>query len=186
MKIYIALVIFSLNFNLKAFESIASNWTTYYSKVITITCNTQQTNTMNACTQLCGDELQCHIYEDFCHSCLGTELFMTNLFRDIGTKIIPSNEYNKASAIELISSGNFVTFDSKSIFNLLGSYDNSRLRQNFQSLCTDGTERPIIFTKVDYKRRPIKNEFVWCKNGLKNLRNIAENFHDLNFNNSLN
>lgn len=160
--IFIALLAFvssSLCFSM----TITTNWSEDSRKTLVLACSEEEAEV--ACDNLCG-ESTCEIEEKVCVDCVGTSIAMTYAFREMGR--ILHNTGEKVDAyflVDLISSGNFVSLTSRSVYNLVERFDSRSLRSKFTSLCNDGTRYPTVFFKKLRSGKLGSVSAVHCANG---------------------
>jgi hypothetical protein len=143
---------------------VETNWTLEYKKEVKVSCAEEETS---FCVSLCNNETECLLEEGMCKDCVGTSIHMTDFFRGIGNNIVPLNSLLTDHLLRRLESGDFVTFTSKTIYNLLTALDSKKIKRQFRALCTDETEYPVVFAKVSPLRREIINiDLVLCNNGL--------------------
>ncbi|PIK16102.1 hypothetical protein [Halobacteriovorax sp. JY17] len=173
MKIY-SLFIFSLLFTLSSFSAVVeSSWNDQYQKEISFYCGENDT----LCSDLCGEATMCKVPEETCHNCIGTSITLTYIFNYM-SKAYTNTGVSALSGdvLELLKSGDFVTFSSRSIYNHVDSFNSMTLRQNFKKLCSDGTRYPIvIFNKSKRTQKVSDVRFVFCNDGI----------YEMNFSNDL-
>ncbi|MFT6604635.1 MAG: hypothetical protein ACJARO_002158, partial [Bacteriovoracaceae bacterium] len=120
-----------------SYESI---WTEDYKKNVIMTCSEDEFQ----CEDLCGKS-SCVIKEKVCRNCIGSNIRITHIFRDMGRSFTNTgNEVSYYEVLEILGSGHFATFTSKSIYNIVERYDSAKLRKKFQSLCPNEINYPIV------------------------------------------
>jgi hypothetical protein len=148
MKLFgiISLFIFSVN---SAFAlDISTLWDKKYRKKLTLSCSRGEAH---YCETLCEASKLCVIEEKVCRNCIGTSIYLTHIFKEMGRGYRNSGEREGLDAvIDMLQTGKFVTLTSKSIYNHVTRYNDRKLRAKFQSLCPNGAEYPMVF--FDRKR----------------------------------
>ena len=163
MNILIKLTFVALySFSIMA-VTVESGWNDQYSKEVSFYCNGNDT----LCLDLCGDEKMCKVPEETCHNCVGTSITLTYIFNYMGKAYTNTGvEALDGDVLELLKSGQFVTFSSRSIYNHVDNFNSMALRQNFKKLCSDGTRYPIVlFKKSAQSQRVSDVKYVFCNNG---------------------
>ncbi len=159
----IAIIIFSLMASNAVLASgITTNWNDKYQKSITLTCG--EDNYSYTCSQVCGNESKCEIEEKTCYNCLGSSVYLTHLFKQMGQTYRSTNEETDAYGfVDFLLKNEFVTITSKSVYNNVDRFNSSSLRARFQSLCSNNTEYPVVFLESVGKRHDLgKVRYVSC------------------------
>lgn len=157
----IAILFFSF-FSLQSFAfEISASWNQQFKRLITLSCTQDDAH---LCANLCQDYQKCEIEEKSCGNCGGENNFLRLFFQEVGQSIISSpNEVSPDQLIDLLISGDFMTLDSKSIYNFVDKFNSLELREKFRRLCPMPTEYPLVFIAVHpYTREPEKTLFVTC------------------------
>lgn len=156
-----------LVFNSHSFAfQVTPNWNAKFEKEITIECSEPA-----QCLEICDEEKSCTVKEETCTNCLGSDVFLTFIFNEMG-RVIQNNqsEILATEVIDLIKSGFFTTINSKSVYNHVDSYNSLSLRRKFRSLCSDSTQYPLVFISQDNRNRKLDEIlFVQCDNGFYQL-----------------
>lgn len=145
-------------------------WNKEYRKSVEFSCSGDLSY---LCHRMCEGESSCSIAEGVCKDCVGTTIDLTNLFKNIGLTITSTEKVQGLGLVNIVTSNNFVTFTSKSIYNIITSYDSKGMKRQFSSLCSDGTEYPVVFASVYSKTRElISFNYVACNDGIYELSSI--------------
>ncbi|GEM_PF-1719755 len=150
-------------FEVGSFE-IAPFWSDDFVPHVKLTC--QNDEEFAYCNQLCGDESECLIEEGFCRDCAGANLALREIFLEVGDLFVRSiYPVSFGAFAKFLKQGDFVTLTSKSIYNFVDYYDSEAVQAQFQQLCNEKDEYPVLFLKVDHYSRLIeKIEYVVCRN----------------------
>lgn len=176
MIAFILITLFSLSSNEAFAFKIESRWNSEYKKEVVLKCDEVESESLE-CYQICGNMKECVVYEPPCKNCIGTSVFMTHLFENIGKSYVNSNQ--EVSLYEFflyLNMGNFATISSKSIYNHVTRYDTPDLKNRFKSLCSDisgeeGTEYPNVFLGVEsVSRTPMNVLYVSCVDRFNDTR----------------
>lgn len=134
-------------------------WTEDYKKNVIMTCSEDEFQ----CEDLCGKS-SCIIKEKVCRNCIGSNIRITHIFRDMGRSFTNTgNEVSYYEVLETLGSQHFATFTSKSIYNIVERYDSTKLRLKFQSLCPNEVKYPVVvFSTKKVSRILDKVKFVVC------------------------
>ena len=145
-KLIILIFIFSLN--LASAAKIDNRWNAFFNKEVTVTC--EYSHEYAQCEEICGDKYYCVIPEQTCRNCLGTSPYMTHIFKEMGKVYVSRDLVTDYELIDLLRSGNFVSINSKSIYNQVTKWNSNSLRHKFQSLCQGiKDENPLVFFEMD-------------------------------------
>lgn len=152
------IILFSIS-SAFSFE-LLEQWSTDYSPELKATCSSMD----QLCLTLCDNEFECTIPVKTCKDCIGTSVLMTNIFDRMGLGYRNSGkEIDSSELIELIRSGNFVTFTSKSVYNQTDSFDSAPMKARFKTLCPNDVDYPVVFFSLK-ERSSILSEvkYVAC------------------------
>lgn len=116
------------------------------------------------CEHLCDNANICRKQEMSCKNCIGGDLFITNIYKTIGTYLQNSGrEYLSYHVYDIFYKNNFITLTYDSIYNVVTRIDSKKMKSLFKRLCPAGTKNdPVIFVEVDETRLPIDLKFVSC------------------------
>lgn len=120
------------------------------------------------CRDLCKSDLssnECIVDQKVCRDCVGTSLLVTNIFEGMGVRYRNrGDEVSSYELIDLLTSKNFVTFTSKSVYNHVDAYNSLTLQKKFQSLCPAETKStPVVFFDLKPKSNILnKVRYVAC------------------------
>ncbi len=162
MKYAKFLIALMMSFSAYALTQVVPHWTQDYQYELIFRCEQGE---QALCQNLCLNETECRVTENFCHNCAGTDLYLRSLFSEMGATYrstgqkVPLEEFAR-----FVKSGNFITLNSKSIYNFVDSYDSMNLRMRFQTLCGYQDNYPLVFLETDASRFPGKVRYVICQN----------------------
>ncbi len=141
---------------------ISEGWNQNLKKEIELSCLLEEET--NLCASLCNNPNKCIVKEGPCRNCAGTDLYIRNLFTEMGTQYHSTNEVvDKKIFFDYIATGNFVSISSRSIFNLTDSFDGANTRLKFMGLCNFSSSDPIVFLNVEPVSRKLKEvRYVVC------------------------
>lgn len=161
VKTFIFLFISLWSLSLWASTELDAHWTPDYQYELLFRCEQGE---QGLCQNLCLNETECRVTENFCHNCAGTDLYLRSLFSEMGTTYQSTG--TKVSLEEFarfVKTGNYITINSKSIYNYVDSFDSLSLRARFQTLCGFQDDYPIVFLETDATRFPGKVRYVVCQ-----------------------
>jgi len=162
MKVLIFLnVIFLYSFSAFGLE-VTTNWNDKYQKEVILNCSAD--NYSNTCEQVCDSDTKCVIAEKTCFNCLGSSVYLTHLFKQMGQSYRSTGDIaDDYSFVDFLLKGEFATLTSKSIYNNVDRFNSAALRDRFQSLCTNSTEYPVVFLESVGERNALgKVRYVTC------------------------
>lgn len=148
--------------------NIDTSWTADSRKVLNITCDDD-----NICTQFCDGD-SCQVEEKVCKNCVGTSITMTYAFREMGRALVSTEEISSYELFDLLSSGNFVSLTSRSVYNLIFRFDARELKSKFRSLCQDGTRYPVVFYNTINSGELGEVKAVWCDSGVIGMTQLDQ------------
>lgn len=150
--------------------SFEPEWTVDYKKNVIMSCSEDEYQ----CEDFCGNS-RCEIKEKVCRNCMGSNILISHIFRDMGRSLINTGiEISNYEVLEVFDSKNFATFTSKSIYNIVERFDSLTLRRKFQSLCSNNTKYPIVvFSTEKISRKLDQVKFVICGNQAFEMSNEA-------------
>ena len=169
-KTFLTIISICLSLSLQAFE-VKEAWNSRNQKIVSITCF----NNTNMCDRLCRDDRQCNIPEPSCTDCVGTSIYMTYLFQEMGRYIRNTHiELDDYALIDLLDSGRFISLSAKSVYNHVDSFNSFALQRRFRSMCSDGTPHPVVFLDQNRSGKAGQPIMVWCESGVYEVVNQAE------------
>lgn len=144
-------------------------WTPDFKKTVEVQCDSAAEY---ICQHVCQKVNTCEIEEGFCWNCAGTMNRTLNRFfleiRDHIFSIIsneqPSKEIHFKEVIEFLLKGNFVSFDTQSIFNFLTPFQSHDIMEGFQRLCYPTETTVVYWEVVAPSRKLIRPFFISCTN----------------------
>lgn len=146
-----------------AMTRLEAQWTQDYQYELAFSCEGQEEA---LCQGICQNEAECRVTENFCHNCAGTDLYLRSLFSEMGTTYRSTGkQVSFEEFARFVKSGNFITINSKSIYNFVDSFDSLNLRMRFQTLCGFNDNYPLVFLETDASRFPGKVRYVVCQSG---------------------
>lgn len=151
-----------------AFSSLAhsftleTRWNYKFEKETVFTCNSEET----LCQDICLKD-KCVQKETICRDCIGSSIYLTNFFTQIGKSIVKSDETMVEDLRDLVLDESYVTIDAKSIYNHVTAFNDLEIRTKLQSLCLPLVdEKPIVVLKTNKASKLIQKAlFVVCKSG---------------------
>jgi hypothetical protein len=150
---------------------VISYWNLDLQKTVEIHCPENRShndvfgNEENLCQSTCSDNSFCLIEEGPFRNAASTNNGISyELFKFMGIHFVNSLErVHPKEVAKLLASRNFVTLTSRSVYNLYHRLDSRTVKRNFQSLCPNFTEYPMVFIEVDDYMRSYKDiKFVLC------------------------
>ena len=146
-----------------AMTKLDAAWTQDYQYELAFSC---ERSDEALCQGICQNEAECRVTENFCHNCAGTDLYLRSLFSEMGTTYKSTGQQVSFEEFaRFVKSGNFITINSKSIYNFVDSYDSLGIRMRFQTLCGFNDNYPLVFLETDASRFPGKVRYVVCQSG---------------------
>ena len=165
----IGLLLMMISFQVSA-VSLETVWTMSSEKELHLYCAQTEDET---CLQFCGDE-SCIVSEPVCKNCVGTSVTMTYIFKEMGRVYIAGEKLDDYYLYDLLNNQNFVSLTSRSVYNLVYSFNASSLRRQFRSLCNDGTAYPVAFFSKNAAGEISRPDALWCESGVFELKQLDE------------
>jgi hypothetical protein len=142
---------------------VADRWNYKFQKEVIINC----TESEYFCDDLCGKKDQCVIKEKVCRDCLGSTVYLTHIFDQIGRSIVASEEAQIEDMIELLETKRFSAITSTSVYNMVDAMGDKKIEKRFASLCpTEEYKNPVvIFETQEVSGLLGRPKLVVCNNG---------------------
>ncbi len=142
--------------------TLDTRWNYKFEKETVLTCNDSDF----LCMDLCQKD-KCVKKETICKDCIGSSIYLTHFFTQIGKTIVKSDEAMVEDLRDLILDESYVTIDGKSIYNHVTAFNDLEIRTKLQSLCLPIIdETPVVVLKTNKGSKFIQKAlFVVCKTG---------------------
>ncbi len=148
--------------------NIDTTWTEDSRKVLNLSCNGD-----DICSQFCDGD-SCQVDEKVCKNCVGTSIAMTYAFREMGRALVSTQELSAYEIFDLLRSGEYVSLTSRSVYNLIFSFDARELKARFRGLCQDGTRYPVVFYSTIESGELGEVKAVWCDSGVLGMTQLDQ------------
>lgn len=169
MKVFLAFNIFLLlSSNIFSIE-VKTNFTEQFEKEILLQCSEDEI----FCNEICQKN-NCIIKEKICRNCIGNTLELSYIFTQMGKAFTSGEEVAIETFLETILTEDFVSLDSKSIYNNIFRYNNFRLQTSFRSLCPEYVETPVVFFSTNEIGEIFQSKFVVCQNKVFSLNHKSD------------
>lgn len=169
---FLCLYFFSFSFSVFALTGLDSHWTPSYEYEHIFRCEKAEAS---LCRTICNNETECRVVENYCHNCVGTDLYLRKLFLEMGTTYASTGALVSLDELgRFIKSGNFISLNSKSIYNFVDSFDAANVRMRFQMLCDFQNDYPLVFLETSKSRFPGKVRYVVCQNEKMEIFSLQE------------
>jgi hypothetical protein len=134
-----------------------------FQKEVILTCGESE----YFCDDLCGKKDQCVIKEKVCRDCIGSTIYLTHVFDQIGRSIVAADEAKIEDMIELFRTKRFSILGPTSVYNMVDGTGNKDIERRFASLCPseEYTHPIIIFETQEISNLLGKPKFLVCNNG---------------------
>jgi hypothetical protein len=142
---------------------VTDRWNHKFQKEVVVTCEESE----YFCEDLCEKKEQCILKEKVCRDCIGSTIYLTHVFDQIGRSIVASEEAQFEDMIELLGSNNFSVISSNSVYNMVDALGDKNIEKRFASLCpSQEFSRPtIIFEVKEVSGLLGKPKLIVCNNG---------------------
>jgi len=119
------------------------------------------------CDDLCGKKDKCVIKEKVCRDCIGSTVYLTHVFDQIGRSIVASDEAQIGDVLELLKSNRFSVISSNSVYNMVDGMGDKSIERRFGSLCpSEEYSKPVvIFETQEISGLLGQPKLVVCNNG---------------------
>ena len=103
------------------------------------------------CDDFCGVKEKCLIEEEVCRDCVGSSIYLTHLFNNLGKSIVSSGESAQVEdLLTLFESGSFATITAKSVYNHVDYFNGKKIQAKFSALCeTDDSDGAILVLETN-------------------------------------
>jgi hypothetical protein len=142
---------------------VSDRWNHRFEKETILNCSESE----YFCDDLCGMKFKCVVKERVCRDCIGSSVYLTHIFDQIGRSIINSDETQIDDLLELLKTGRFNSISAKSVYNIMDGVADTDLLRRFKSLCpSEEFQNPImIFEVEDVSMRLGRPKFLVCNQG---------------------
>lgn len=142
---------------------VSDRWNYKFQKEVVVNCGESE----YFCDDLCGKKDQCVIKEKVCRDCLGSTVYLTHIFDQIGRSIVASEEAQIEDMIELLRTKRFSAITSTSVYNMVDAMGDKKIEKRFASLCpSEEYKNPVvIFETQEVSGLLGKPKLVVCNNG---------------------
>jgi hypothetical protein len=162
--LYFFSIIFILGVSHAQAFSVNAEWNPLFTREVKIECSEGE----YACDDLCNNQTLCKVTETSCRYCIGNSVFLTYFFEYIGRSVLNKGQLvDPLDFIKFLPEGNFITINSKSIYNHVYRYEDPILNEKLDQLCISiGGKDPLVFLKKNpISLRIEKIQYVSCKVG---------------------
>jgi hypothetical protein len=160
MKKYL-LVFFVLifnSFNTYSFE-ISGRWTQELEHLLVVNCAPEEL----MCMDLCNKQSQCKIAQPVCRSCIGTGLFLTQIFQSLTDSFgLEGAEADQFEFISDIKKNKFVTIEANSPFNMFDDSDSKRFERELDGMCGQVDSYPLLIGSLNSGNELTKLKYLVC------------------------
>ena len=139
---------------------LKESWDYKFKKGLILKCENE-----SLCIDFCGKEDACKISEGPCWNCIGTSVYLTHIFKNMGRIFFNSEvEIEEEEFFSFLKSGRFVSFSSRSIYNHISKFDEEEIQNKFNSLCNFSSRKgPIVFFDVQGNSRKLGHaRYIIC------------------------
>jgi hypothetical protein len=142
--------------------TLETRWNYKFEKETVLSCRSEDF----LCQDICQKD-KCVKKETICRDCIGSSIYLTHFFTQIGKSIVKSDEAMVEDLRDLILDEGFVTIDARSIYNHVTAFNDLEIRTKLKSLCLPLIdEQPVVVLKTNKGSKLIQKAlFVVCKSG---------------------
>jgi hypothetical protein len=139
---------------------LEQKWNYKFEKEIVLTCLDEYT-----CSDFCENENSCIKQERYCRDCVGTSLYIQNIYTQMGRIYVNTGEeVLKQDFLEFLEKDQFASFSAKSVYGQIGVYNDAKNQERFRSLCPfKESNYPVVFFNLkEVPRKLDKVQYVTC------------------------
>lgn len=141
---------------------VMDRWSHRFEKETVVKCADNE----YSCDDFCGNKVQCIIKERVCRDCVGSTVYLTHIFDQIGRSIVNSDETVPDELFDFLKTKKFNSISSKSVYNVMDGVGDTDLAKRFLSLCPEGSTNPLmIFEVQDVSMLLGRPKFLICNQG---------------------
>ncbi len=142
---------------------VSERWNYKFQKEVVVNCGEGE----YFCDDLCDKKDQCIIKEKVCRDCLGSTVYLTHIFDQIGRSIVASEEAQIEDMIELLKANRFSIITPTSVYNMVDAMGDKKIEKRFASLCpSEEFKNPmVIFDTQEVSGLLGKPKLIVCNNG---------------------
>ncbi len=126
---------------------------------VEVKCNPSE----ESCLSLCQGELECVLDTALCRDCLGSSLFLTELYRSLGRSLLPSHELSIEKLFEDLKDKKLMVIDRRFFLNIFEDHNSFDFKEYYSLLCGHQDSMPILFAELDRNHSPDLSKLsVFC------------------------
>ena len=115
------------------------------------------------CRELCG-ESECSMDTNLCKDCVGSSLFLTELYRSVGRSLLPAEQVPQSEVISSLKTTPMMVVDRRFFLNIQEDYNSFDFKEYYARLCNYEDEMPILFVPLRSNLAPqLLRILVFCR-----------------------
>lgn len=183
MKLIIALFIALNSMSVFAWEA-QEKWNAQLGQELVLNCDGR---VEGLCSAVCDDPLQCYVPAGPCRSCIGTGVFLSFFYQEVGRWFVNSGELLPESyLLERSLKQDFVLLTYDSPYNIFSSPNDPGMERAFGALCPGGMDAfPVVIGRKNIKNELARVEAVICHEqnggviyGMKSTPNLEKRLRE--------
>jgi hypothetical protein len=159
MKLFLGLLVLFLTLSAHSWEA-KEDWSSDLNQELVINCESNET----LCRETCNEQYQCRVEAGYCRNCIGTNLFLSYFYQEVGRWF--SNSKEKVSSEFLkgyLQNKNFILLTASGPYNIFTSVNDMRMEQAFNSLCpSKWNSFPVVIGALNRRQELTKVVAVIC------------------------
>lgn len=101
------------------------------------------------CVELCVNELECVIKTNLCRDCLGSSLFMTEMYRSLGRSLLPAKKVSADKVFKALKENRMMVIDRRFFLNIIEDSNSFDFKEYYSLLCSHQDQMPILFIELN-------------------------------------
>ena len=119
----------------------------------------------NECLSLCDQKSECVIETNLCRDCMGSSLFMTELYRSLGRSLLPEKKLSTENILKALKEKQMMVIDRRFFLNIIEDSNSFDFKEYYSLLCDYQDKMPILFVELNKSLAPnLSNISVFCDN----------------------
>jgi len=151
---------------------LESGWNYKFEKEVFLKCTEDE----YICDDFCENKKHCRIKEKICRDCVGSSIYMTHFFNNLGKSIVSSGvEIPVEELLAMLENGAFATITAKSVYNHIDFFNGSKIQEKFSFLCQGyNVESPLVFLETNpVSKMPIGAKYLVCGENIFSMDNFG-------------
>lgn len=159
MRLTLGIFLSLISFSALSWDA-REDWSSDLNQELVINCEGHE----SLCKETCQDQYQCRIEAGYCRNCIGTNLFLSYFYQEVGRWFTNSREKVSSEFLqEYLKDQKFILLTASSPYNIFSSVNDMKIERAFNSLCTaDWNSFPIVLGVLNKRKELTKVTAVIC------------------------